>query len=149
ENAAVLTTLVDVTGRREVEAALSRSETQFRVAMENAPIGMALVDLDWRGVEGDAALAALLGTSVGALRGYSMEDLSPPDTRAAERLEVDRLLGGGQHRFSLEKRYQRADGHLVWVVLDAALVRTPAGEPDHFVVQVRDSTESRLQAEML
>ena len=29
------------------------------------------------------------------------------------------------------------------------LVRTPSGQPDQFVVQVRDSTESRLQAEML
>jgi len=149
DSAAVLTTLVDVTGRREVEAALSRSETQFRVAMENAPIGMALVDLDWVIVEANAALAELLGTSVAALRGYPMADLSTADTRATERLEVDRLLGGGQHRFSLEKRYQRADGHQVWVVLDAALVRAPSGAPDHFVVQVRDSTESRLQAEML
>ena len=125
DSAAVLTTLVDVTGRREVEAALSRSETQFRVAMENAPIGMALVDLEWRIVEANAAFAELLGTSVGALRGYPMADLSTPESRPAERLEVDRLLGGGQHRFSLEKRYQRADGHLVWVVLDTALVRTP------------------------
>ncbi|WP_307802467.1 putative bifunctional diguanylate cyclase/phosphodiesterase [Cellulomonas fengjieae] len=146
---AVLTTLVDVTGRRETEAALTRSEMQFRVAMENAPIGMALVDLEWRIVEANAAFAELLGTSVGALRGYRMEDLSTPEGRPAERLEVDRLLGGGQHRFSMEKRYQRADGHEVWVALDAALVRTPTGAPDHFVVQVRDSTESRLQAEML
>jgi len=149
ESAALLTTLVDVTGSREVEAALTRSEMQFRVAMENAPIGMALVDVEWRIVEANAAFAELLGTSVGALRGYRMEDLSTPEGRPAERLEVDRLLGGGQHRFSLEKRYQRADGHQVWVALDAALVRTPAGAPDHFVVQVRDSTESRLQAEML
>src|SRR4051794_38702120 len=149
ESAALLTTLVDVTGTREVEAALTRSEMQFRVAMENAPIGMALVDLDWHIVEANAAFAELLGTSVGALRGYRMEDLSTPDSRPAERLEVDKLLGGGQHRFSLEKKYQRADGHLVWVALDAALVRTPSGQPDHFVVQVRDSTESRLQAEML
>jgi len=146
---AVLTTLVDVTGSRQVEAALSRSEMQFRVAMENAPIGMALVDLDWHVVEANAALAELLGTTVEALRGYPMEALGTPESRASERLEVDRLLGGGQHRFSIEKRYQRADDHLVWVVLDAALVRTASGEPDHFVVQVRDSTESRLQAEML
>lgn len=146
---AVLTTLVDVTGRREVEAALIRSEMQFRVAMENAPIGMALVDLDWCIVEANAAFADLLATTVSALRGYPMEDLSTAETRASERLEVDRLLGGGQHRFSMEKRYQRADGHLVWVVLDAALVRTADGRPDHFVVQVRDSTETRLQAEML
>ena len=55
-----------------------RSEMQFRVAMENAPIGMALVDVEWRIVEANAAFAELLGTSVGALRGYRMEDLSTP-----------------------------------------------------------------------
>ena len=122
--AAVLTTLVDVTGRREVEAALTRSEMQFRVAMENAPIGMALVTSSggsWRPTRRSPSCS---GTSVGALRGYRMEDLSTPEGRPAERLEVDHLLGGGQHRFSLEKRYQRADGHQVWVALDAALVRT-------------------------
>lgn len=149
EQPAVLTTLVDVTGRREVEAALSRSETQFRVAMENAPIGMALVDLDWCIVEANSALADLLGTRVDALRGYPMTELCEPDGRAAERLEVDKLLAGGVPRFSLEQKYLRADGHAVWVVLDTALVRSASGLPDHFVVQVRDSTESRLQAEML
>lgn len=149
ENPAVLTTLVDVTGRREVEAALSRSETQFRVAMENAPIGMALVDLDWCVVEANSALAELLGTRVDALRGYPMSELGEPEGRAAERVEVDKLLAGGAPRFSLEQKYVRADGHAVWVVLDAALVRSASGMPDHFVVQVRDSTESRLQAEML
>ncbi|MFC0715690.1 putative bifunctional diguanylate cyclase/phosphodiesterase [Cellulomonas biazotea] len=149
ENPAVLTTFVDVTGRREVEAALSRSETQFRVAMENAPIGMALVDLDWSVVEANSAFADLLGTRVDALRGYPMADLGEPEGRAAERLAVDRLLAGEVPRFSLEQQYLRADGHAVWVVLDAALVRSATGAPDHFVVQVRDSTESRLQAEML
>lgn len=146
---AVLTTLMDVTGRREVEAALERSEMQFRVAMENAPIGMALVGLDWRIVEVNVAFAELLGTTVAALKDYDLGALSQPEEQAAERAEVARLLTGEQQRFSREKRYQRADGHLVWAVLDAALVRGPSGEPDHFVVQVRDSTESRLQAEML
>jgi len=130
-------------------ALLERSEMQFRVAMENAPIGMALVDLDWRIVEVNVAFAELLGTTVEALKGYDLGALSQPEEQEAERAEVTRLLTGEQHRFSREKRYQRADGHLVWAVLDVALVRGPSGEPDHFVVQVRDSTESRLQAELL
>lgn len=146
---AVLTTLVDVTARREVEAALSRSETQFRVAMENAPIGMALVDLEWRITEANVALAELLGTHASALRGYRVDELTAPEDLAVQRQQLDRLLGGEQHRFSLEMRCRRADGHLVWVVLDAALVRDADGRPDHVVVQVRDATESRLQAEML
>lgn len=145
----VLTTLVDVTGRREVEQALSRSEQQFRVAMDNAPIGMALADLSWTITEANAALAELLGTQQSALHGYPVDELSAPEDRAAERLAVDSLLGGGHHRFSLEKRLRRADGHLVWVVMDAALVRSADGQPDHFVVQVRDTTESKLKAEML
>jgi len=146
---AVLSLLTDVTNRQQTKAALERSETQFRVAMENAPIGMALVDLRWRLVEVNAAFAELLGTTVDALRGYELLALSHPDERAAERAEVARLLDGETHRFSQEKRYLRADGHEVWAVLDVALARTPDGTPDHFVVQVRDSTESRLQAEML
>jgi len=149
DGVAVLSLLTDVTTRQQTKAALERSETQFRVAMENAPIGMALVDLSWRLVEVNAAFAELLGTTVDALRGYELLALSHPDERAAERAEVERLLDGQKHRFSQEKRYLRADGHEVWAVLDVALARTVDGAPDHFVVQVRDSTESRLQAEML
>ncbi len=145
----VLTTVVDITARHDVEVALSRSETQFRVAMENAPIGMALVGLDWRITEANVALAELLGTHPTALRGYRVDELSAPEDRASQRMEMDKLLGGGQQRFSLEMRCRRADEQLVWVVLDAALVRAADGRPDHFVVQVRDATESRMQAEML
>lgn len=145
----VLTTVVDITARHAVEEALSRSETQFRVAMENAPIGMALVDMDWRITEANVALAELLGTHASALRGYRIDELSAPEDRASQRMAMDRLLGGGQQRFSLEMRCRRADEQLVWVVLDAALVRGADGRPDHFVVQVRDATESRMQAEML
>ena len=146
---AVLSLLTDVTTRQQAKAALERSETQFRVAMENAPIGMALVDLGWRLVEVNVAFAELLGTTVDVLRGYELLALSHPDERAAESAEVQRLLDGEKHRFSQEKRYLRADGHEVWAVLDVALARSADGAPDHFVVQVRDSTESRLQAEML
>ncbi|ADG74433.1 diguanylate cyclase/phosphodiesterase with PAS/PAC sensor(s) [Cellulomonas flavigena DSM 20109] len=145
----VLTTVVDITARHDVEVALSRSETQFKVAMENAPIGMALVDLQWRISEANVALAELLGTHASALRGYRIDELSAPEDRAAQRMEMDKLLGGGQQRFSLEMRCRRADDQLVWVVLDAALVRAGDGAPDHFVVQVRDATESKMQAEML
>ena len=147
--AGVLTTVVDVTARHDVEVALSRSETQFRVAMENAPIGMALVDLEGRIAEANVALAELLGTHATALRGYRVDELCAPEDRAAQRMEMDKLLGGGQQRFSLEMRCRRADDQLVWVVLDAALVRAADGRPDHFVVQVRDATESKMQAEML
>ncbi len=145
----LLTTLADVTGPREIRAALARSETQFRLAMENAPIGMVLTDRQWRLVEVNAAFAQMLGVAPESLVGRDLSTLSHPGDRAAERAHVQQVLAGVGSRFSLEKRYLRADGQTVWAVLDAVLVRSPAGEPDQFVAQVRDSTEARMQSEML
>jgi diguanylate cyclase (GGDEF)-like protein/PAS domain S-box-containing protein len=144
-----MTTIADVTGPREIRAALARSETQFRAAMENAPIGMVLVDPQWRLQQVNRAFAELLGAEESSLLGRDLSALSHPEDRAAERANVQRLLAGEGKRFTQEKRYLRLDGQTVWAVLDVVLVRTPEGVPDHFVAQVRDITDSRLQSEML
>jgi PAS domain S-box-containing protein len=145
----MLTTLADVTGPREIRAALARSETQFRLAMENAPIGMVLTDRQWRLVEVNQAFAQMLGIPAEQLLGRDLSSLSHPGDRAVERAHVQQVLAGVGTRFTLEKRYLRADGQTIWAVLDAVLVRLPNGDPDQFVAQVRDSTESRMQSEML
>ncbi len=145
----LLTVLADVTGSREVRAALAQSELQFRLAMENAPIGMALADPQWRLQEVNAAFAALFAVAPSVLIGHDLSALSHPEDRGVERAQVQRLLAQEGDRFSLEKRYLRPDGQVVWVVLDVVLVRAPDGVPQHFVIQMRDITESRLQSEAL
>src|SRR3546814_7697848 len=69
------------------------------------------------------------------------------DVCSSDRLQ--RLYDGLQSHFSLEKRYVRSDGNVVWAVLDVALVRYAGGAPDHYVVQVRDSTDDRLTSELM
>lgn len=146
---ATITTIMDTTGLQEAAEALQRSDTQFRRAMENAPIGMALVDLEWRLMEVNRAFAELMGSSVAALKGTPFSALSHPHDLQAERDQLQRLYDGLQSHFSLEKRYVRSDGNVVWAVLDVALVRYAGGAPDHYVVQVRDSTDDRLTSELM
>lgn len=146
---ATITTLMDASGLEEAAEALQRTDTQFRRAMENAPIGMALVDLEWRLMEVNRAFAELMGSTVTALRGTPFSALSHPHDLQAERDQLQRLYDGLQNHFSLEKRYVRADGNVVWAVLDVALVRYAGGAPDHYVVQVRDSTDDRLHSELM
>ena len=145
----LVTCLADVTGPRELRAALARSEKQFHAAMENAPTGMAIADPQWRLEQVNLAFAELLGTRADALVGKDLSGVSHAEDRAAERAGVQRLLQGDLPRLTLEKRYVRADGQTVWVVLDAVLVRTPDGAPENFVVQMRDITDSRMHSEML
>lgn len=146
---ATVTTLMDTTGLQEAAEALSKSDSQFRRAMENAPMGMALVDLEWRLMEVNRAFAEMMGSTVSALRGTPFSALSHPHDLQAERDQLQRLYEGHQNHFSLEKRYVRADGNVVWAVLDVGLVRYAGGAPDHYVVQVRDSTDDRLHSELM
>ncbi|WP_084626669.1 putative bifunctional diguanylate cyclase/phosphodiesterase [Demequina aurantiaca] len=144
-----VTTIMDTSGLREAAEALNRSDVQFRKAMENAPTGMALVDLEWRLMEANRAFAEMMGSTVAALRGTPFSALSHPQDLQAERDQLQRLYDGHQNHFSLEKRYVRADGNVVWAVLDVGLVRYAGGAPDHYVVQVRDSTDDRMHSELL
>jgi PAS domain-containing protein len=82
----VLTTLTDMTEPREVQAALARSEMQFRVAMENAPIGFLLVGVDWHLIEVNNAFAEMVGASPAALRGFDFGQLLHPEDRYAVHL---------------------------------------------------------------
>ncbi|WP_084631552.1 putative bifunctional diguanylate cyclase/phosphodiesterase [Demequina aestuarii] len=142
-------TMMDTSGLREAAEALNRSDAQFRKAMENAPVGMALVDLEWRLMEVNRAFAEMMGSTVAALRGTPFSALSHPHDLTAERDQLQRLYDGHQSQFTCEKRYVRADGNVVWAVLDVGLVRYAGGAPDHYVVQVRDSTDDRMHSELM
>ena len=148
-DAVTVVTLMDTSGLQEAAEALSRSDTQFRRAMENAPVGMALVDLEWRLMSVNRAFAEMMGSTVAALKGTPFSALSHPHDLQAERDQLQRLYDGLQSHFALEKRYVRADGNVVWAVLDVALVRYAGGAADHYVVQVRDSTDDRLHSELM
>ncbi|WP_084075786.1 bifunctional diguanylate cyclase/phosphodiesterase [Demequina sp. NBRC 110052] len=145
----VVTTIMDTSGLREAAEALHRSDAQFRKAMENAPVGLALVDLEWRLMEVNRAFAEMMGSTVAALRGTPFSALSHPQDLGAENDQLQRLYDGHQTRFTCEKRYVRADGNVVWAVLDVGLVRYAGGSPDHYVVQVRDSTDDRMNSELM
>lgn len=149
EGPVTIVTIMDTSGLREAAEAISRSDAQFRKAMENAPIGMALVDLEWRLMEVNRAFAEMMGSTVAALRGVPFSSLSHPQDLHAERDQLGRLYEGHSSRFNIEKRYVRTDGNVVWAVLDVGLVRHAGGAPDHYVVQVRDSTDDRMHSEIM
>ncbi len=69
---------------------------------------------------------------------------------------MNQILSGGLQTYSMEKRYVRKDGSVVWVNLTVSLVRNAAGEPKHFIAVIEDITErkraeverERLQAQL-
>jgi diguanylate cyclase (GGDEF)-like protein/PAS domain S-box-containing protein len=144
-----VSTIIDSVGSKEGSEPLNRTDAQFRRALENAPMGMALVDLEWRLMEANRAFASIFGTTVAALRGTPLQSISHREDIAKERPLVQELYDGTISHFSIEKRFVKADGGTVWGVLDVGLVRHAGGAPDHYVIHVRETNEERIRQENL
>jgi PAS domain S-box-containing protein len=111
----------------------------------HAPIGMGLVALDGTWFDANQALCALTGHDRARLRTMTVQDVTVPEDRYADFVYQRQLLAGELTGYQLEKRWQRADGHEIWVLLAVSPVG-PSGEPDHLLVQVQDIT-ARKEAE--
>jgi diguanylate cyclase (GGDEF)-like protein/PAS domain S-box-containing protein len=76
----------------------------------------------------------LIGTTYRALTLPEDLDRSPP--------VLERLLRG-DGPVSIEKRYRRFDGSVMWAAVTISIGRTAAGEPDYFINVVHDVTERK------
>ncbi len=120
--------------------ALTASERRFRLTVEGAPIGLAIVGLDGRWLEVNTALCEMLGYSRDALMACTFQDVTHPDDLEEDLAEVRSLIEGRKSKYRMNKRYFRQDGSIISVQLDVALLRDEDGEPMHFISQIQDIT---------
>jgi len=145
----ILGTTQDITERRLTEEARRESEDLFRVAFEDAPIGMALVSLEGRMLRVNRACSAIMGRPVQELLDLTFQEITHPDDLDADLDHLGRLLAGDARSYSMEKRYLTPDGGEVWASLSVSLVFDGNGDPDYFVSQIQDITEQKRLREHL
>ncbi|HEX5477857.1 MAG TPA: EAL domain-containing protein, partial [Burkholderiales bacterium] len=129
--------------RKHAEAALAESEGRFRQTFELAATGMAQVGMDRRFLRVNRKLCEILGYAEAELTGRMAKEFSHPDDLDAADAGVARLRRGDQASFSVEKRYLRKDGTVVWVSLGVALIRDAGGVPQYEIAVYEDITERR------
>ncbi len=133
----------DMTALREVEAALAESERLFRLTFDQAPIGAALVGLDFRFRRVNARFAQMAGYSMDELLERGFPDITHPDDVAADVVEVKRLAAGEIDEYARQKRYVRKDGGVAWGDVVVRPVAGEDGRPLAFIAMVADVTERR------
>jgi diguanylate cyclase (GGDEF)-like protein/PAS domain S-box-containing protein len=120
------------------------AELRWRLTMDQAPTGIALVGLDGRWLRVNPALCRILGYTEDELMQVTFQQLSHPDDLDEDLALVTQLINGQRSSYSMDKRYFHADGHQVWTRLSVGLVRDPdSAEPLYFVSHIHDVTEQR------
>ncbi len=78
-----------------------------------------------------------------------IRDITHKDDYEKEEKLTRQLVAGEISGYSLEKRYLRKDGGIVWGSMTATLVRRASGEPYYLLSIVEDITERKRAEEEL
>jgi PAS domain S-box-containing protein/diguanylate cyclase (GGDEF)-like protein len=139
----LVVTLRDVTDRRAERAALAEAEQRFRLAFDQAPIGMALVSPDGRFLRVNDAVCDIVGRSADELLHTTFQEITHPDDLDIDLDFVDQVLEGSLESYAIEKRYFHGSGEVVWALLHVSLVRDADGTPQYFISQIQDVTDRK------
>ena len=143
---------LDITARKHAEEALARKEAQLQFIFDNVPVGVSWVRYTAQGIE---SRHSNWFYTISGLRPADLKDaaqvraISHPADIAQQDVLRDRLERGALDEFSLEKRYLRKDGRLVWVLLHCKAYRLPNGRIDQEISTVIDITERKRAEEEL
>ncbi|GAB4454505.1 MAG: hypothetical protein OHK0029_09180 [Armatimonadaceae bacterium] len=138
----------DVTARRQAEANLRSSEAHLSAIFARAAVGLSEISLSGYFLRVNDELCRILGRSRKELLTLGVADVThpedvPPSVQALGQASKE----DGEGVASLDKRYRRPDGELVWANSSVTLLRDRDGSPRSFLVVTADLSERKRAEE--
>ncbi len=137
----------DLTWSRELATQstteLAESKNRFRSFFELPLVGSAISSPEKEWLEVSAKLCAMLGYSANELASLTWMDVTHPDDLEANLSLFNQVIAGEIDTYTLEKRYLRKDGSVIWTDLSTSCVRKPDRSIQYFVTLVQDITERK------
>jgi two-component system, cell cycle sensor histidine kinase and response regulator CckA len=138
----------DITERIEMEAALRRSEANFRSVIENSPYGALRTLLDGRILLANPAAVRMLGYN-SEIEVLSLNMANDVYRNPADRARVIEQSRHTEYIKDIEVEWKHKNGSSIMVRFSAHVVKNQAGEIDHFDLMVQDITKQRNLEEQL
>ncbi len=136
------------------DAAEPSPEEQGAEALHNAtvqqlPMGVAYAARDGTFIWCNAAFDQMMGLEQGEHKNKSIRELTHVADQSTNEALLTDLWEGRIPSYTLEKRYVRRDGQVLWVNVTAAMIRTPDGAPVCTVGFLENiSARKQMQEEM-
>ncbi len=149
ENLGYRTSVRDITGKKAAEDRLLKSEARFRSYFELPPQGRAVSSPDKTWIEVNDYMCSMLGYSHEELLRMTWLEMTHPDDIAANLEQFKHLLAGDISSYSMDKRFIRKDGSILWAHVTVGCVRCQDKEIDYIVAVVQDIADRKKMEEEL
>jgi PAS domain S-box-containing protein len=133
----------ELTEHKRTEAALRESEELLRISFDQAPTGAAIASLDHRFLRVNEALCNITGYSSEELTRLSFLDITYPDDFESNAMLAEQLVTKLIDHYTLEKRYIRKDGKIIWTFISARVVKDSEGNPLYVLGTVQDISDRK------
>jgi PAS domain S-box-containing protein len=130
-------------------AEFQESEHRFRLTFEQAAVGIAHVGLDGHWLRVNQKLCDIVGYTRDEMSQLTFQDMTFPEDLDADMAHVRDIVAEKISTYSMEKRYIRKDGSLIWIQLTVSLARGEQNEPQYFISIVQDIDERKRLEEQL
>lgn len=140
-------TFRDVTEHRRAEDAVRASELRLQRFLDEAPVGLCILDDSWRAIYTNRALCELTGYEEAEIIGSTYALYTHPDDLSANIVLTDEFFRGIRSQYTYEKRYIRKSGEIIWVSVQCTRIELASHEGPLLLGAVQDITERKLAME--
>jgi PAS domain S-box-containing protein len=137
----------DITEHKRAEEALRASELRLQKFVAEAPVGLCILDQNWRAISANKAFCDLTGYEETEIIGSTYALYTHPDDLSANIALTDEFFRGIRSEYTYEKRYIRKSGEVIWVSVKTTRIEL-SGHPEPLLLAaVQDITERKLATE--
>ena len=139
----------DITERKQAEEALRQSEERFRVAFEDAPLGIVMTVGEGILVRANRTFCRMSGYTEEELIGKSVLAITHPEDREDTQRLGAQVLAGANPGITMEKRYLKKHGGFFWGQIAVTAIHDRGGNVIFVLGIIEDITERKRAEEAL
>ncbi len=144
-----LATGIDITARHEAETGRRLADEQFRVAFEQAPIGIGVIGMHGRFERVNDAFSAITGYTAEEMCAHAPYTIVADADKAESKEHFQTLLAREVDTAAMQFRMAHKDGHEIWAEGRITLILDEDGKPAEILMQVQDVSERRRYEQRL